>query len=42
MESNENIVAIVERLVKNEMDKKDNINSDNAENKIKFQLLKLP
>ena len=27
MESNENIVAIVERLVKNEMDKKDNINS---------------
>ena len=42
MESNENIVAIVERLVKNEMDKKDNINSDNAENKIKCQLLKLP
>ena len=42
MESNENIVAIVERLVKNEMDKKDNINSDNAENKIKSQLLKLP
>jgi hypothetical protein len=38
MESNENIVAIVERLVKNEMDKKDNINSDNAENEIKLSM----
>ena len=41
MESNENIVAIVERLVKNEMDKKDNINSDNAENENKFQCIKI-
>lgn len=41
MESNENIVAIVERLVKNEMDKKDNINSDNAKNEIKFQCIKI-